>query len=534
MRRLLCSVLVLVASLGLAGCGSGGTGLPADTIVIGKLADIENWNPYLADSSFGADVLALIYPTLAVEQPDYEQHPPTFTPWLASSWESSADGLSITFHLDPRARWADGVPVTSRDVLFTWKVQHAGAVGWPGMEDKNRISGVEAPDDHTVVFRYSRRYPYQLMDANEGPIVPAHAWGTIPFEEWERTDWSRHTLSAGPFTLESHRPQQEIVLARNPAYWIPGRPKAQRVVWRIVPDQTALLTQLLGGALDFLEAVPPREAHRVEENPRLRLITFPDRAYTYIGWNLRRPLFSDPRVRKALALAIDRRAILETARAGYGRLAVGPVLSTMWAFDRSLQPLPHDPARARRLLAEAGWRDGDGDGFLDRNDSPFTFELMTNAGNQTREDVLVLVQADLAKIGVRVMPRRIEWGVMNRRLDAGEFDAYVSAWRESTQVDLSSIWHSAAPGEPTYNWVGYANPEVDRLLEEVERLPDFASQKPVLAAIQRLIVEDQPYAFLYESDRVTALARRIEGADVNAASPYFNLDEWRVGPAGER
>lgn len=534
MRRKLSLCLVLLGAVCLAACGTGRPAPPSDTLVIGKLADIENWNPYLADSSFAEDVLGLIYPTLAVEQPDYEQHPPSFRPWLASSWDISQDGLAITFHLDPRARWQDGVPVTAEDVLYTWKVQHSEAVGWPGAEDKDRIAGVEAVDDHTVVFRFVRPNPYQIMDANEGPIVPAHAWRKIPFDDWEQTDWRHHTLGAGPFKFDHHKPQQEIVLVKNPNYWIPGRPEASRVVWRIVPDQTALLTQLLAGSLDFLEAVPPREAGRVDNDPHLKLITFPDRAYTYIGWNLERPQFSDRRVRTALSLAIDREALVKTARAGYGRLGTGPVLSTMWAFDHTLKPLPYDPAEARRLLAKAGWHDTDGDGVLDRNGEAFTFQLMTNSGNQTREDVMVMVQQDLAKVGITVQTFRTEWGVMNRMLDAGEYDAYVNAWRESTQVDLGSIWHSAPPGEPTYNWGRYANPEVDRLIEEVERASDFDDQLPLLHRIQQLIVRDQPYTFLYESDRVTALSERVHGADINAATPYFNLDQWRVEPAGGR
>ena len=523
------SIALLAVALAAAGCGRGAApALPPDTIVIGKLADIENWNPYLADSAFSEDVLTLLYPTLVVEQPDYTEHPPTYEPWLASSWERSPDGLSVTFHLDPRARWSDGVPVTAEDVLFTWEVQRSPEVGWPGAEDKAPIVAVDAPDDRTVVFRFARPDPYQIMDANDGPIVPAHAWRTIPFERWDRTDWTAHALSAGPFVLERHEPQQEIVLRRNRNYWIPGRPAAGRVVWRIVPDQTALLTQLLGGRLDFLEAVPPRDAGRVEADPSLRLVTFPDRAYTYIGWNLRDPRFADARVRRALTLAIDRDTILRTARAGYGRPGIGPILSTMWAFDRTLRPLPYDPARAKELLARAGWRDTDGDGVLDRDGVPFRFDLMTNAGNETRRDIVLLVQADLARVGIEVRPRTLEWGAMLRRLETGAFDAYVSAWRESTRIDLGPVWHSAAPGEPTYNWIGYANPEVDALIERVETLTEFDRQKPLLDRIQRLIVEDQPYTFLYESDRVAALSTRIRNAEINAASPYFNLDRWTI------
>ncbi len=520
--------LGLVLALALAACGGGPAGPPADTAVVGKLADIENWNPYLADSSFAEDLLTLLYPTLMVEQPDYREHPPSFAPWLAERWERSEDGLAVTFHLDPRAVWSDGVPVTADDVVFTWKVQTSEVIGWPGVEIKRHIVAVEAVDARTVRFRFDRRYPYQLMDANDGPILPAHAFGKIPFERWEEEDWADRALSAGPFVLAAHRPQQEIVLERNPRYFRPGRPRLRRVVWRIVPDQTNLVTQLLAGGIDILAGVPPSAARRVAASPRVRLVAFPDRSYTYIGWNCRRPPFDDPAVRRAMTLAIDRRAIVDTVLEGHGRVGVGPVLSTMWAFDRSLEPLPYDPAAARRLLAAAGYADSDGDGTLDRGGTPLAFELLTNAGNDTRQRICLLVQEGLRRVGVRVEPRFLEWGVMLQRLERGEFDAYVSAWREGTQIDLAPVWHSAAPGEPTYNWIGYADPEVDRLLEAVERAPDFAAQKPLLDRIQELVHRDQPYTFLYEGERLAGVARRLEGVVINDASPYFTIEEWRV------
>jgi len=501
---------------------------PGGTVVVGILTDVDNWNPFLVATANAEDILALLYPTLAVEQVDYRDHPPSFEPNLAESWEFSADGLRLTFHIRPEATWSDGVPVSSRDVVFSWKARTSPVLGWGGAELEDRIASVEALDPRTVRFTFRHTYPYQLMDANDGPIVPAHAWEAIPFEEWERTDWAARTLSAGPFELVSHESQQQIVFRRNPRYWKQGRPYLERIVWRILPDQTNLLTQLKTGAIDLMEGIPPREAGHVRQHPRLELIVFSDRTYGYVGWNNRSGLFRDRRVRRALSLAIDRTTLLETVLRGFGRLGVGPVLSTMWAFNHDLQPLPFDPAEAVRLLAEAGWRDRDGDGVLDRRGRPFRFELLTNAGNEVREDMVVLIRDQLARVGIEVMPRFIEWGALISRLQRGDFDAYVSAWREATQVDLAPIWHSAPPGEPTMNWVGYANPEVDRLLSKGGRLPTIEAQKPVLDRIQELIVRDQPYTFLFEGERLDGLNRRVQNAVINDATPYFNVDEWWV------
>jgi peptide/nickel transport system substrate-binding protein len=259
-----------------------------------------------------------------------------------------------------------------------------------------------------------------------------------------------------------------------------------------------------------------------------------DRGYSQVRWNLRRPFFSDRRVRRALAMAIDRQAIIDVAYLGHARPSVGPVISAMWAFNHSLQPVAFDPAGARRLLAEAGWSDSNGDGSLDRDGLELAFELLTNAENDQRQDICLLVEADLARVGVVARPRFVEWGTLLALETAGDFDAIVSGWIEPTLIDLGPLWHSAPPGEPTLNSIGYANPEVDRLLDAAAEAATFDEQKPIFDRIQELIVEDQPYTFLAETERLVAINARVRGAVINDASPYFNLEEWHVELAGPK
>jgi peptide/nickel transport system substrate-binding protein len=291
------------------------------------------------------------------------------------------------------------------------------------------------------------------------------------------------------------------------------------------------MAQLRSGDIDFVNAVPAHELERVRSQPTVDLVVEPDRRYTYIGWNTRSPLFSEARVRRAMSMAIDAEAVLHTAVGGLGTLSHGPILSTMWAFNRSLERPPYDPQGAGGLLAELGWRDSDGDGVLDRDGTPFEFEILTTAETQDRRDACVLVAEQLARIGVTVHPRYLDWGALLEAQESGSFDAFVSGWREPTLIDLEEIWHSPEPGLPSMNFVGYANPEVDRLIVEANQAPTFTLQKPLFDRIQELIVADQPYTFLYESHRRSALNRRVHGADINAASPYFNLEDWWVDPA---
>lgn len=534
MTRLLAPLLV--CTLVTAACDSrqprptvvDGEPIPGGTVVIGLLGDLQSWNPYLVEDEDSIQILGLVYPSLATEQTDYRLHPPSFAPNLATSWEWSEDRLELVFHLAQNAQWSDGVPVTADDVVYSWQAQTSDEIGWPYSGSKDFIEMVEAVDTHTVRFTFSAVYPYQLMDANDGLIVPSHLWSDIPFDRWRETDWDDLALAAGPYRKASHVRQQEIALERHDGYWKSGRPYLDRVVWRIVPSKTALLTQLLTGDIDLMASVPPADTERIRHDPGLQLIIFPDRGYSQIRWNLRKPELADRRVRRALSLAIDVDTIIDVVYDGFARRATGPILSYMWAFNRELHPLPYDPDAARVLLAEADWSDHDGDGVRDRGGQPLEFELMTNAESDIRQDAVLLVEESLSRIGVRMVPRFVEWGTMLAAERHGDFDAILSRWIEPTVIDLSDVWHSADPGEPTLNSIGYSNPEVDELLAAVEVATDFDIQKPLLDRIQELIVADQPYTFLAETVALVGLDNRVRGADINAASPYFNLEEWYV------
>ena len=503
---------------------------PPDTVVIGTQSDLASWNPFLAEDAQDEEILSLVFPSLAVEQTDYQLHPPSFAPSLAEAWEWSDDGLSLTFHLRSDAVWSDGVPVTSADVLFSWQAQTSDALGWAWGDITDSIDGVEVLDDHTVRYRFTHQYPYQLMDVNDGPIVPAHAWSHIPFDEWEDTDWLNLVVSAGPYIPVAHTPQQEIVFERNARFFIPDRPRIARLVFRVVPSKTGLFNQFLSGDVDLVNGIPPAEAGRVREHPELELTVFADRSYTHVCWNLQRTRFSDALVRRALAMAVDRDMLIDAVYGGFARPALGPVLSSMWAFNSGLEPIPYNPEAAKELLAEAGWLDSDGDGILDRDGRPFVFEILAPSESEVRQDVSLLMERDLERIGISVTPRFIEWGAVQGAVDEGDFDAFVNRWIEPTQVDLEGIWHSAAPGEPTFNFGRFASSEVDRLLEEASGAADSSLQKPLFERIQEIIVAEQPYLFLVENTRLVGLNSRIQGAEINAGSIFFNIAEWEIKP----
>jgi peptide/nickel transport system substrate-binding protein len=502
------------------------------TIVIGAITDIDTVNELLDTSSrMFHDVGYHLFLHLLDERPDFAEHPPTFAPELAETYEWSDDHLDLTFHLRENAVWSDGVPVSADDVRFTWQAQTSPAVAWDGAYTKEAIEDVEVVDPHTVVFHFSRVSPTQLLDAIEGVILPRHAWGALPFSEWRRNaDFFRENLVvSGPFRLERWTPQQEIVLARNERYFDPGLPYLDRVIFRIIPDKSNQVAQLLSGDLQLVEQVPTPDIARVRAADRTRIDAFWHRLYTVFLWNLRDPRFADPAVRQALTLAIDRQQMVDTLWGELGRVATSPIVHQVWAHDGSIEPWPYDPARARRMLAEAGWRDRDGDGVIDKDGVPFAFELVANQGNQERIDAVVMAQEQLRRVGIDARPRVMEFNAMAQRLTEGSFEAMIFGWGMPTTLDLRYAFHSSEIGGGS-NFGGYSNPEVDRGIEEMEKLPEIAEAEPILHRLQRIIHQDQPMTFLWQSQRVNGVDRRLHGLDENLLATTWSLRHWWLEP----
>jgi peptide/nickel transport system substrate-binding protein len=519
---------------GEGGAAAGGEPHRGGTLVMGWTAEPTGVNEVASlPSAVGSEMRIQLFLWLVKEQPGFEQHPPSFAPALARSWEWSPDHKALTFHLREDARWSDGVPVTADDVRFTWQAEISPEVAWPYANMKSEIADVEVVDPHTARFHFKRVYAKQMLDVNEAGVLPRHAWGKLPFSQWRQGgEWfKQHLVVDGPFTIESWKPQQEIVLRRNPGYFDPRRPYLERAVMRIIPDQASILAQLDGGDLDYTPQISPGDAARVSSNPRLRLLTYWFRTWVGVAWNCTRQPFSDPEVRRALGLALDRQAIVDTVWNRFARVCNSPILASVWAHDRSLRPLPYDPGEARRILAAKGFTPGPG-GVLHRGGKPFEFEILTNSGNQQRVNALVMIQEQWRRIGVRARPRQLEFNSMSAQVDAGSFDAALVGTTLDTSLDLTSPFHSREIGGT--NITRYSNPELDRLIDHAMGLPDLALAKPDLDRIQEILARDQPYTFLWESQRLSALDRRLHGVKPSALFSLGTLEDWWLEPAPAR
>ncbi len=510
--------LVLFFGIFLFGCAARET---KDRLVIGLPADARTLNPMLSTSSIDQDIQEQLFLRLLQEKPQLN----AFSPELAKSWKFSFNHKQITFTLRPGVFWSDGQPVTAADVVFTFQKQKNPELGWIFQSEKSLIDSVTAPNDSTAIFYYSRDYPYQLTDANEGFILPKHVLQKLTPEEWKTTAFNQNPVTDGPYLLKHWTRQQAIELQANPRYFRKGFPKIKRVLFKIVADESIRLSQAQNGEIDILEGVSVRQVGRLKKRPSIYVTSFPDMAFGFLGWNERNLLFRKRRVRQALAMAVNRPMIVQNVFGGYATTLNSPVLPQSPVFCDTIQPFPFDPQKALRILNAEGWKDSNGDGWLEKDGKPFRFELMTNYGNPVRRDLAVLLQAQLKKIGVDAQIQFYDWSIFLDRFRGGSYDGVLSAWRVSSKLELRSFWHSESIRNG-FNRFYYRNPEVDVLIDSVEQISNQKKAKGLWWKLQSIIYRDQPVLFLYVPDRVIAYRNRLKKPEFHPLSTYYYLYKW--------
>ncbi len=459
-------------------------------------------------------------------------------PYLAESWDTSAAGehLALTFRLHDDVYWHDGTPTTAADVEFTFDRIKDEATAYPRSSMLASYDSAVVEDPFTITF-FLKRHPGFMDPWRAISPMPQHILGEVPAAELKQHPFGTvDPVGNGPFRFVEHRAGDRWVFEANADFpeSLGGRPYLDRLVYRVIPEATTKLTELLTGTLDVYIIVPPSQIPEIDAHPDARIITHENRNFAFINWNGRRPLFSDPTVRRALTLAINREAIVDVVRGGLGAIATGTIPPFHWAYDDELEPLPYDPAAARALLDEAGWVDSDGDGVRERNALRASFELRTNQ-NPTREDIMTLVQANLADVAIEVITRTQEDQSMARDILGPErnFDAFVLGLQTEFNIDDRRLFSCSTPDAP-YQWAGYCNPRVDEILDQVVNLTDRSQSLPLWYEYQAIIQRDQPYTFLYYDVRANGVSARLRGVEMDIRGELQSVHDWWIAPADRR
>jgi peptide/nickel transport system substrate-binding protein len=521
---------LLLAALLCAGCakgapeqkarGKGGPPAYGDALVVGSIGEPSNLIPILSADSASSDISGLVYSGLVRYDKNLKLEGD-----LAQSWEVSPDGLSITFHLRHGVKWHDGQPFTSRDVLYTYRVTIDPKTPTAYSEDFKQVKTAEAPDSYT--FRVSYAKPFAPALGSWGmPILPAHL---LEGKDITKSPLSRSPVGTGPFVFKDWIPGQKVTLESYRDYW-EGTPYVSRYVYRIIPDSSTMYMELKSGGIDEMGLSPvqyQRQTNNREFLDRFNKYRYPAFGYTYLGYNLRLPLFRDKRVRQAITSAINKEEIIHGVLLGMGQIAHGPYKPGTWAYKESAFDPDYNPVRAKSLLKEAGFVMGK-DGILVKDGKPFSFTIMTNQNDQRLKSAQI-IQQRLKKVGIDVKIRVMEWAsFITNFIDTGRFESVLLGWTVSQDPDIYDVFHSSKTGPKELNFVHFKSPEVDRLLVEGRGTFDIAKRRDCYYKIQDILASEQPYTFLYVPDTLPVVSSRFHGIEPAPSGISHNLIKWYV------
>jgi peptide/nickel transport system substrate-binding protein len=386
---------------------------------------------------------------------------------------------------------------------------------------------------YSFEVRYAKFYARALASWT-ADILPGHI---LRGQNLRASSFARKPVGAGPFRLGRWDPGSRITLSASPTYFA-GRPCLDEAVYRVIPDLATMFLETKAGKVDMM-GLTPQQYLRQTAGPvwdrEWRKYRYLSSSYTYLGFNLKHPFFADVRVRRAISHAIDRQSITKGALLGQGIAAFGPYKPGTWPCHPGLLPYPHDPERARQLLAEAGFRADKGRGVLTKDGHEFRFTILTNQGNDQRIKTATIIQNQLQAVGIIAQIRTVEWAAFIKEfVDKGRFDAVILGWTIPLEPDEYAVWHSdnAKPGG--LNFVGYKNAEVDALLVKARSTPDRAERKVLYARFQEILQEEQPYCFLFVPYALPAVQARFRGVEAALAGIMYNFPEWWVPAAEQR
>lgn len=493
-----------------------------DSLIEGTIGEPSTLIPILASDSASHSVAGHIYNGLVKYDKDLN-----LTGDLAKSWDISADGLVITFHLRRDVKWHDGHEFTADDVLYTYRTMINPKTPTPYAEDFLQVRSVSAPDKYTFRVVYSKPFAPSLASWGVN-IMPAHL---LEGKDISRSELARKPVGTGPFRFVEWIPGQRVVLTSNHDYF-EGRPYIDRCIYRIIPDTSTMYMELKSGGLDMMTLTPvqyQRQTNTAEFLSRFNKYRYPIPSYTYLGYNLKHQMFADKRVRQAITCAISKDELVHGVLFGLGQTGHVPFQPGTWAHNPAIKPFPYDPARALQLLAEAGWKERNSEGILVKNGKPLQFTIITNQGNDQRIKSAQIIQYRLKKIGIAVKIRVLEWSSMlTNYIDKRNFDVVLMGWSLSQDPDQYDIWHSSKTGQKELNFISYSNREVDRLLEEGRGTFDRARRRSAYFRMQEIIAEEQPYTFLYVPDALPVVSARFRGIEPAPAGIGHNFIKWYV------
>jgi peptide/nickel transport system substrate-binding protein len=440
----------------------------------------------------------------------------------------SADHLRYTYHLNPQALWHDGVPLTSADVVFTWEIIMDDDAGAESQQGWDVIDRIDTPDEHTVVFHLREPYVNFVEDTfYDEDVLPRHLLQDARGAAFARSAFHRHPVGSGPYRFVEWVAGSHITLRRFDDWYGEG-PYVDELVFKVIPEVTALTLQLRAGEIDGCDNADVSQMEVLRRIPGMQVFETPSLAYTHLTLQCRHDILGDVRVRRALSWATDRQAIADGVFDGIAEPAVSGKHPLSEWYNPAVETLAtYDPERSRATLAAAGWVDEDGDGIREHDGDRLELEINTGAGRVDRERIEAVLQQQWKQIGVDLHIRNLEMNALVERLFEHEFDVALFGWTQQPDPGgIQGVYGSDGP----QNFGRFENEEFDRLAQEGSVTFDHHKRVEIYRQMEWILAQEVPAIPLVWHHEIDVMTERLHGFRPNptAVGDTWNVHEWWV------
>ena len=437
-------------------------------------------------------------------------------PDLASSYEFK-DDMTLIIKLREDVLWQDGEKFSADDVIFTYNTIKSPKIYTSITSLYRVVKSVEKIDQYTIKVNYKEPY-FKALELWMAGILPYHILKND--KNLMTSKFNKEPIGTGPYKLKSFKNSTDIELFANDTYF-EGRPKIDKILYKFVPDANTRFLMLKQKKLDIGTLSSLQIERQVDEEFKneFKIVEKPAFSYTYVGFNLKNEKFKDIRVRKAISLAIDRQELINIMSFGHAKVCTGPFLPGTFAFNKNVEIPKQDIKKAKELLKEAGYDE----------DNPFSFEVVTNSGSSNATYIAQILQYQLQHIGINMKIRVMEWqAFLNTVVEPRKFEAILMAWALALTPDAYTIWHSDNQRSGGFNFIGYKNDEVDKLIKVGSKTVDRKKLGKIYKKIFKLITDDVPYLFLYIPNSITTVSKKIKNVEPALLGIMHNQKDWEI------
>lgn len=494
------------------------------TAVIAGASDLQNLNSLINTDAWTKEFIDnVLFLRLVTLNRDL-----SYGAQLAQSWRMVGD-TAVVFRIRPDVLWHDGKRTSAHDIAFTFDRVKNAETASPHVELFANWTRAQVVDSFTI--RFSLKPHVEPMFAwTQLAIMPKHLLDTIPPARLRQAAFNKNPVGNGPFRFVSARANNRWVFEANRSFpaALGGRPNLNRLIWRIIPDNTAQITEIRTGQVDMILGPRAENVQALDAEPTLRAMIRPSNRYNMVMWNGKRDGLSDARVRRALTLAMNRAEMLQVLRKGYGTIAVSPIPPYHWAFDRNLAALAFDTVTAKRLLTAAGWVDRNRDGVRENAAGKrLEFELKVTANNQFNRDIGEMIRAQLERVGVKINVRPVDYAVMIKDITSPErnFDGAYLQMSTDLVLNFHDAFHSSTI-DNDFHATSYRNAEVDRILDRAMVTSDRRAATALWQRFQRIMRDDQPVTMTWWSPDLIVVRDRLQGVQMDVRGALLTVPRW--------